>query len=267
MRCPPVTTAVLLFLTVVSGTVEAQVLGPLRWQLLPFCNVVTLTITPHGAQYGLQGTDDQCGGAAIPAGVVGLAYPRPDGDIGMSLTTVLAPAATPVHVDVALSVSTLGGTWRDSSGNSGTFAFTPGAAAPGTIRPLSPSGLRPGSVTEQDLASSSVTSSHLATGAINRSSLIAANTIELSDLRQQTVAGVGIGITLPANGCVPRESPGFSAVKEGDLLLTSIQSGTAGVFLLPTIASADGRISYVLCNSVNAATTASVSFTVKRVPR
>lgn len=71
--------AVLLSFAVVSRTVEAQVLGPLRWQLRPFCNVVTLTITPNGAHHGLQGTDDQCGGAAPPAGVVGLAYPRPTG--------------------------------------------------------------------------------------------------------------------------------------------------------------------------------------------
>ena len=57
-------------------SVSAQPLGVFRWQLQPYCNVVSLTITQSGGIYTLDGTDDQCGTA--PAGVTGDAFVRPD---------------------------------------------------------------------------------------------------------------------------------------------------------------------------------------------
>ena len=45
------------------GVAEAgQEFGPARWQLAPFCNVVTLGVEQQGAAYGLTGWDDNCSG-------------------------------------------------------------------------------------------------------------------------------------------------------------------------------------------------------------
>ena len=94
----------------------AQPLGSFRWQLQPYCNVLTLAVVQQGGQYQLDGTDDQCG-AAQAAGVRGLAFQNPNGSIGFGLTIVTAPGGTPIHVDATISIATLSGTWRDSAGN------------------------------------------------------------------------------------------------------------------------------------------------------
>ncbi len=270
--------AALLLTFTVAPIAGAQVIGPLRWQLAPYCNVVTITVTPSGGQYGLQGVDDQCGAGAAPSGVIGLAYPMPSGDVGMSLTTVLAPSATPVHTDVTLSLATLHGTWRDSVGNSGTFVFAPGAVAGGK-RPVSPAGLRPGSVTASHLATNAVGTLNLANGAvsaskiandgINDSTLIAPGTIELSDLNQQLSVGTNSTWSIPAGGCVARQTTSFTeTVQEGDLLLARIQTGPPGVFTLAAVAGADGRFGYVVCNPTNAAIVSTgIALSLKRVPR
>jgi hypothetical protein len=119
---------------------EAQSLGAFRWQLQPYCNVLTLTVTQSGGAYRLEGTDDQCGSAR--AGAIGMAFQRLDGTIGLGLTIVGSPDGSPVHIDATISVATLGGTWRDSVGNSGAFVSTPGAGVGGSPRPSSqPGGL------------------------------------------------------------------------------------------------------------------------------
>jgi hypothetical protein len=82
--------------------------------------------------YRLEGTDDQCGGAK--ASLVGTAFFNPDGSVGLGLTIVSAPGGSPVHVDATLGTATLGGTWRDSTGNTGAFVFTPGAGVGGGER-------------------------------------------------------------------------------------------------------------------------------------
>lgn len=38
----------------------AQPLGTFRWQLQPYCNVLTLNVV-QGGVYTLDGTDDRCG--------------------------------------------------------------------------------------------------------------------------------------------------------------------------------------------------------------
>jgi hypothetical protein len=273
------TSAVVLLVATFVPAAHAQVIGPLRWQLVPFCNVVTVTVTPGLGHYTVQGTDDQCGGAASPAGTIGLAFPLPSGDIGMSLTTVLTPGATPLHLEVALSVATLHGAWRDSAGHSGSFAFTPGAPIPGGVRSVGPNGLRPGSVTSTQLAFGAVGSASIAGGAItaskiaantiNSSALIAPGTIELSDLNQQLDVSSGAFWSIPAGGCVARETTAFMAsVQEGDLLLTRIQVGPVGVFALPAVAGANGRFGYVVCNpSAVAIANEVISVSFRRVPR
>lgn len=117
-----------------ATTASAQSLGTFRWQLTPFCNVVSLGVTQNGGVFTLDGFDDQCG-AATRAAVVGTAFPNPDSTIGLGLSIVATPGAAPVHVDVTLSLATIGGPWRDSAGNTGTFVFNPAVPAPGAPRP------------------------------------------------------------------------------------------------------------------------------------
>lgn len=141
-QCRLVPFALVLPLLLGAGRVSpvnAQSLGTFRWQLQPYCNVLTVTVVQQGGQYQVDGTDDQCG-AAQKASVVGLAYPNPDGSVGFGLATVAAPSGTPVHTNATISINTLSGTWRDSGGHAGTFAFTAGAGTGGSTRPT----LQPG---------------------------------------------------------------------------------------------------------------------------
>ena len=119
-----------------ARTATAQPLGTFRWQLQPFCNVVTLAVTQNGAVYRLEGTDNQCGAGADAAAVNGTAFPNADGTIGFGLNIVTAPGGRPIHVDAEMGLGTFSGTWRDSTGATGTFAFTPGAGTGGAARPL-----------------------------------------------------------------------------------------------------------------------------------
>lgn len=148
-----------------STPAEAQTLGTFRWQLQPFCNVLTVAVVQQGGQYQVDGTDDQCG-AAQQASVVGRAFPNPDGSIGFGLTTVTTTNATAIHIDARLSVATLGGTWRDSAGNSGAFAFTPGAGTGGNPRPVPAGGIAPGSITGAQIAAGSITAAQLSPTAV-----------------------------------------------------------------------------------------------------
>ena len=117
---------------------RAQSLGTFRWQVQPYCNLVTVAVTQTGSTYRLEGTDDQCGAGRDQASVLGTAFPNPDGTIGFGMTIVTAPGGRPVHVDAEISIATLGGTWRDSAGATGTFVFTPGSGAGGSPRPPVP---------------------------------------------------------------------------------------------------------------------------------
>jgi hypothetical protein len=112
----------------------AQPLGTFRWQVQPYCNILSIAVVQQGGLYLLNGNDDQCG-APQQASVVGLAFQNPDGTIGFGLTVVTAPGGSPVHIDATISIATLGGTWRDSNGNNGTFVFTPGPGIGGSPRP------------------------------------------------------------------------------------------------------------------------------------
>ncbi len=122
-----------LLLACTTSAAFAQSLGAFRWQMQPYCNVLTLTVTQTGGVYTLDGFDDQCG-AGARASVTGTAFPNPDGTIGIGLNVVTAPGGTPLHLEVALSLATLGGPWHDSAGGNGTFAFNPSAVT-GTPRP------------------------------------------------------------------------------------------------------------------------------------
>ena len=129
-----------LFGLIAATAATAQPLGTFRWQLQPYCNVVSVTVVQQGAQYQLDGTDDQCG-AGQQASVTGLAYLNPDGSIGFGLNLVAAPGGLPVHVTATIALATLSGTWQDSAGATGAFVFTPGAGIGGSARPSARIGL------------------------------------------------------------------------------------------------------------------------------
>lgn len=159
-----------------SVTVEAQSIGTLTWQLQPYCNRVTLTITQNGGIYTLDGFDDQCG-AAQRAPLVGIATPNPDGSIGFGLNIVTVPSGLPVHVESRISLGTLGGPWTDSAGNSGTLVFN-GAAA-GAARPaptVSGTVLAVGSIPGTAIANGAVGAAQIANGAVG-SAQIANNAV------------------------------------------------------------------------------------------
>ncbi len=147
-----------------------------------------MAVVQQGGQYQLDGLDDQCG-AAVQASVVGLAFQNPNGSIGFGLNIVTAPGGTPVHVDATISIATLSGTWRDSSGNSGTFIFTPGAGVPGAPRPVLPGGIAPLSITNIQIANNT----------------IGAGQINTAEVQRTLTAGSGIsiaGTTISFNGQV-----------------------------------------------------------------
>jgi hypothetical protein len=128
-----------IFVSLLAASASAQSLGTYRWQLQPYCNVVSVTVVQQGAQYQIDGTDDQCG-AGQRASVTGLAFFNPDGSIGFGLNLVAAPGGLPVHVTATISPATLSGSWQDSAGMIGTFAFNPSVIS-GNPRPLPRIGL------------------------------------------------------------------------------------------------------------------------------
>jgi hypothetical protein len=97
--------------------------------------VLTVNVVQTGTIYQLDGFDDQCG-ATTRASVVGLAFFNPNGTIGIGLTIVTTPGATPLHLDATLNWPSVSGTWRDSAGATGPFVFTPGAPVAGSARPI-----------------------------------------------------------------------------------------------------------------------------------
>lgn len=151
------TGALIALLAALSSTspAAAQTLGTFRWQLQPYCNVISVTVVQEGGQYLIDGTDLQCGASRVAA-VRGLAFPNPDGSVGFGLTIVTSPGGTPVHVDANIAVATLGGTWRDSAGNSGSFVFTPGAPVAGVPRPVPAAGIAPGTITNLEIANNTI---------------------------------------------------------------------------------------------------------------
>ena len=149
------TLGILLMATFAPRSASAQVFGTFPWQMQPYCNVVTLTLasTPAGG-FTLDGSDDQCGGANR-ASAVGVATFNGGGNVTINFTIVTAPTGKPVHVSAVVSPATGSGTWNDSAGNTGTFAFF-GSVPALPARPLPASGLAAASVTAVELAAGAV---------------------------------------------------------------------------------------------------------------
>jgi hypothetical protein len=118
-----------------ASAASAQPLGTYSWQFAPLCNVVTLKVVQVDAIYTLQGTDDQCG-APTAAAATGLAFVNPNGTLGFGISILTTPGGVPVTVDASITLPGLSGSWRDSGGRSGTFAFAPSAGSQGPARPM-----------------------------------------------------------------------------------------------------------------------------------
>jgi hypothetical protein len=214
----------------------AQSLGSYRWQLQPYCNVVTLHVVQQGGQYTLDGTDDQCGNGP-KAAVRGMAFQNPSGSIGFGLTIVTVPGGIPVHVDAAIGMTTLSGTWADSAGNSGTFVFTPGSALAGSPRPVPSAGVAPNSITTVQIAPTAVTGEKVAVNTLTVRHLadapraafaISSGTVVLTSAAQVIRSVV---VTIPAPGTVIANASGYFALRSSaqDLGACSIAFGANSV--------------------------------------
>jgi len=168
-----------------------------------------LNVRQDGAVYTLDGSDDQCG-AGIQAGVVGTAFLNPDGSIGMGLNSALAPGAAPVVLYARLDLATVSGTWNDSAGNSGSFAFTPGPGTGGTARPMPQNGLRPGSVTADQIAAGAIGTTQIAVGSITAAQIalgsITGAQIAAGAVTTQHLAPGAVQLPL-AGTCPPGQPP------------------------------------------------------------
>ena len=146
---------------------SAQVLGTFPWQMQPYCNTVTLTLTgTPGGGWVLDGTDDQCG-ATNKASAVGVASFSATGNVTLNFSIVTAPSGKPVHVSAIVSPANGAGTWTDSVGNSGTFAFfgaTPGLPA----RPMPASGLPAAIIGAAEIAPGAVGASDINDAEVQR---------------------------------------------------------------------------------------------------
>jgi hypothetical protein len=214
----------------------AQPLGSFRWQLQPYCNIVTVSVVQQGGQYQLDGTDDQCG-AAQAAGVRGLAFQNPNGSIGFGLAIVTAPGGTPVHVDATITIATLSGTWRDSAGNNGTFIFTPGAGTGGGPRPVPSAGIAPASITNIQIANNAVTTANVVNGSLTNADLadgpranFASGDQEIDMTAADTVYR-SVTLTIPAAGRVVVNASAYFDFNDTsatvELARCSITTGTA----------------------------------------
>jgi hypothetical protein len=111
-----------LILLTVTGA-SAQVFGTFSWQMQPYCNIVSLTLTQTPGGFTVDGSDNQCGAAKL-AGAAGMALFNPDGTVGLEFTIVTAPSPKAVHVSASVNPGTGNGSWTDSVGNSGSFTLS-----------------------------------------------------------------------------------------------------------------------------------------------
>ena len=152
---------------------NAQPIGTFRWQLQPYCNVLTLSVTQQNGIYTLDGTDNQCGGPQA-ASAIGIAFLHPAGTVGFGVS-IVSPGGTPVHVEATINMSSLGGTWRDSAGETGAFIFTLGAGSGGAPRPVPSAGVAPASITAVHIAPGAVGTTQIAAAAVTGAQVAAAS--------------------------------------------------------------------------------------------
>lgn len=156
-------TALCMTLLAASGA-SAQVFGTFSWQMQPYCNIVTLTITQIPGGYTIDGNDNQCGVGGKLAGAAGMALLNPDGTVGLEFTIVTAPSGKAVHVSASINPANGSGPWTDSVGNTGNFALgSPGSGSP---RPFPASGIGASVITTTEIAAGAVGASDINTAEV-----------------------------------------------------------------------------------------------------
>ena len=75
-------------------TASAQVFGTFSWQMQPYCNVVTLTLTSVTGNFTLDGSDDQCGGHQEGRALQGSASSIQTARSGLNFTIVTRRAVS-----------------------------------------------------------------------------------------------------------------------------------------------------------------------------
>ena len=135
MNLPRLGSAVILSVAALVATAaHAQTLGTFKWQLQPFLQRDHGHRDP-GKAPTIRSTASMTNAApSNTRPLIGLATPNPDGTIGLGLQVVTVPGGRGLQIDARISPATLSGSWSDSAGNAGTFAFNANAA--GTARPL-----------------------------------------------------------------------------------------------------------------------------------
>lgn len=185
--------ALCMTLLAASGA-SAQVFGTFSWQMQPYCNIVTLTITQIPGGYTIDGNDNQCGVGGKLAGAAGMALLNPDGTVGLEFTIVTAPSGKAVHVSASINPANGSGPWTDSVGNTGNFALgSPGAGSP---RPFPSSGVGPATITAVEIATAAVGAAQIAADAVGAAQ-IAAGAVGASE-----IAAGAVGATEIAAGAV-----------------------------------------------------------------
>jgi len=144
------TTAVLSLLLPVSAS--AQVFGTFTWQMEPYCNRITLTLSSTTAGFTVDGKDDLCG--ANTGSAYGVAVFTPGGTVALNFTIVPTPNGKGIHVSAVVNPGTGDGTWTDSAGRSGLFTL--GGPGGGSARPDPTVTVPPGSITATELANGAV---------------------------------------------------------------------------------------------------------------
>jgi hypothetical protein len=121
------------FIAAATGPAAAQALGTFTWQIEPYCNRVSFTVTPDGSAYRLTGFDDQCGSGSVPA--AGAVTPNGDGSFTLAfyLTTADGRAG---HAAAVLAPGSYSGPWKDDAGLTGTARFAPAGPVTGSPRPM-----------------------------------------------------------------------------------------------------------------------------------
>ncbi len=215
MRIAAAPVVFLVCLLAQAWPVSAQPLGTFRWQLQPYCNVVTLAITQLGSQFRFEGFDDQCN-AATRAAVTGLGVPNADGSFEFGLTVI--GATGPQHLDVTFTIGPIGGPWRDGSGVTGTFVFLPaGNGTDGPPRPFPVARPAPGSVTTATIAVGAVDSSKILDGSV------AAVDVVTAEIQRRVDGACAAGLFLQA---IDADGSVVCGAPAGGGTITGVTAGT-----------------------------------------